>query len=298
MGDYYYRGTSLTAASEQELATGEVSGFTTTLYKGEFRSQYPDAAVARETPVRDLPWWTPEGHEGTGYITETQPVTGGLTNTLGTAVGFARGIPLVFYIDQSAVRGGPVQYRKDYFDAQPGALAWVYGDNISGEVRSPQGDLYGLVSETSTGPVVWRWGVDQLRTDARQYQDEREVIALTDAISLPRTASAVALVFEGPRTPQTVLANLDGYHAGWGDEDEVDVTRWSDEEVLAELHAIVRNSGEYVPPRIYSVGLGVRLMEKFANIPLDGVSFTYDGQELVDGPDGVPEWVFGPDGGM
>lgn len=286
-----YRGVSLTKALSVELATGIVSGHTVSLYKGRLDTPNPNAHVSRGTPVEELAWWKPEGMEDEdGYFTETQGVTGGFTHTVGAAIGFG---PIVMYFDRLG-SGGRINYNYRYFDATPGALAWVYGDNIEGEVRDQEHGLIGLTSMGDSGPVVWRWGEDELRRDAMQYQDEREALVWDDEVDISRTLSTVAIVLEGRRTPTQMLANFDGYHAGYADEGE-NTARWSTEKTLATLHDEFRSRAGVDIPELWTINLNSTLMEKFARVPESAFDFAYDGEAIYDEYDAVPTRLLGGD---
>lgn len=298
-GDYYYRGTSLTDAADRELGTGRLDGATFTMYKGEIREPDRSKTIPRGTPVADLPWWTPEGHpeDDAGHRTETVAVTGGLTHTLGTAIGFATGLPLVFYYDRSALgRSMAVSYDEAFFEDVPGALAWVTGAGTTGEIRSFQGDLYGLTrapSEPSVDAAVDEWFGTGLRTRARRHRDEREVLVRESSIDVAQACEAIAIVTEGGIDPQTVLAQQDGYHAGFGDADATDIARWSDEEILAELAQMVRDAAQGKSPTVYGIGLDTRMMEKFPGVPDDDIAWVYDGDRVSDDPNAVPGFLLG-----
>ena len=219
MTETLYRGTTLTSALLNELGTGSISGSRFEIYKGRIAAENPGKAAAKGVSVDDIDWWTPEGFDGDPYLTETVDIVGGLSDSIGTAIGFARGVPIVFYLDRSKLSRTPtpVQYRLDWFDRTPGALAWVSEED--GEVRGEDAGLFGLTTNTENGPQVWEWG-DTLASTATTYQDESEQLAFTRELDVSGAIMAAAVMLEGRRTVKQALATFDGYHAGFGGDDE------------------------------------------------------------------------------
>lgn len=294
MARYYYRGTSLSSAVEEELGDGRIDGFEANIYRGELDMHDPQATVTRGTPVEDIQWFTPEG-EDRGYLTETQGVTGGLTNLLGAAIGFASGVPLVLYLRRSALNGtaATVRYGLDWFDGHEGALAWVYGRAVDGEIRTPTEGLMGLTTMTESGPEVWEWGHRQLDATAMTYDDEHEAVVFADHIDIADACESVAITLEGRRSPAQALATFDGYHAGYGADRETDISRWSDEELLATLHREVRAAVPQPINDLWTLNLSTHVMESVRAVPEEAFDFAYsDGQFLRD-YDAVPDYLLG-----
>ena len=275
MPDYYYRGTSLSSAITGELGSGRIDGYTANIYRGDLDTVTPQATVARETPVDQLPWWTPKG-EDRPYLTETQGITGGLTQLIGTAVGFSTGVPVVLYLRESGLNGTPtpVRYGYDYFDSIEGAAQWVYGESVTGEVRTVEDGLIGLTTTTADGPVIWEWGQRDLNESLRVYEDEREALVLADHIDIAPACAAVAIVLEGRRTPAQALATFDGYHAGFG-SDGTDISRWSETEQLEQLHEEVQSAVPATIPDLWTINLTSTIPGRVNDLQFRAFDYAY-----------------------
>lgn len=296
MSSYVYRGVSMKAALDQELGPGVIEGHTSTIRKGKLDVENPQATVARGTPVDELNWWMPEG-EDRPFLVEKQGVTGGLTHVLGTAISFSNPpVPLVFYLKESRLNGtaARVRYAYDWFDSYPAALDWVYGQSVSGEVRTLDEGLMALTTETANGPEIWEWGHDQLGGSAMAYEDERELLVFADHIDVAPCCDGVAIVFEGTRNPTTSLASFEGYHAGYETEG-VDVSLWSRERRLDALHAKVREASNQPISNLWTINLSTTLMSKLHEIPESAFDYAYDGQRVIEDYDEVPDWLLGRD---
>lgn len=278
MSGYLYRGTSLSSANSEEFGTGRIEGTTATIYKGRLDAENPHSTVARGTPLEEVPWWRPEpDYEGRLWLEEQQGVTGGLTDAIGAAISFASGIPIVLYFSTDGLNGrdAPVQYTRDWFDGFPGALSWVYGQSVSGEIHAQEEGLIGLTTETEDGPQVWVWGDRDIESAARQYQDEREALVFADHIEVERALEAVGIWLEGRLGPKNVLAEFDGYHTGYGGDDEVDISEWPDARVVRHLHEEVRAAAAMDLPPLATVDLNTTVMENVYEVTGEQVDVAY-----------------------
>lgn len=282
------------AALDEELGRGVVSGHTSTEYRGELDMHNPDATVARGTPVDEIQWWLPDP-DAQPYMTKEHGVTGGLTSTLGAAIRFSNPpIPMVFYLKERGLNGTPtpINYSYDWFDSHPGGLDWVYGESVSGEVRTLSEGLMGLTTETETGPEVWEWGRDDLQRTAMTYEDESELLVFSDHIDISPCCDGVAIILQGTRNPQTAIAGFDGYHAGFGSDGQ-DVSRWSDERILETIHAKVREESAQPIDTLWTINLTSTLMESMREIPPEIFDYAYDGSRMIEEYDEVPQWLLG-----
>lgn len=298
MTDTLYRGTSLSSAVEAELDTGKIEGFTHNIYEGELDMHDPQSTVARQTPVSELQWWTPEGFdadERDPYMTKTQPVTGGVTNRIGTAIGFSGGVPIVFYLQEGSLKPNPtpVRYGYDWFDSYRGGLAWVMGKNITGEVRGANEGLIALTTSTADGPKVWHWGKHELERRTRDHDDERELLARSEAIDISDACKGVAIMLEGRRTPTQALATFDGYHAGFGDETEINTGRWKETRVLETLHEEVRQKAKMPVPNLYTVNLTTQMLGSYREVPAEGYDYAYTEAEGRMDYEETPSFILG-----
>lgn len=295
MTSYLYRGTSLSAANEEEFGDGRIHGFEANIYRGEFQPEGLHSTIARGTPLDDLPWRRPDP-DMTPYLEEDQGVTGGLTNVIGTAIGFSTGIPLVLYLRESSLNGGgrPIRYGYEWFNATPGALAWVYGTSVSGEIRGVNEGLLGLTTMTESGPQVWEWGKRDLDGAGMAYEDEREVLVMDDDIRVAGSMESVALMLEGRRTPTQALATFDGYHAGFGD-DGVDTSRWPARQVLETVYDEMHAKAEVSLPDLWIVNLSTSIMGSMPRIPEEAFDFAYNGRAVIEDYDAVPDHILGRD---
>lgn len=292
---YLYRGTSLSKANEEEFYDGRIDGFTANIYRGRLDTESPNATQPRGVSLQSLPWWTDGGRVEDPILREEQGVTGGLTNVIGTAIGFSTGVPLVIYLKESSLNGTGhrVRYGYDWFDANPGALAWVYGESVDGEVRTEREGLIGLTTMGEGGPKVWVWGDRDLDSSTKTYEDEREVLVMEDHIDITGAIESVVVMLEGRRTPTQALAAFDGYHAGFGDADETDTSRWAEERVFSTLHDEVQREAAMALNDLWILDLRTQMMGSFREIPPDTVDAAYDGETVYDGPDAIPGYLLG-----
>jgi len=282
-----FRGLALSTALSNELSTGAVNGQTVSLYKGRLDHPSAEATITRGEPLEQVPWWVPEGMEDEpGHLTETVGMTGGFTPTIGSALAFG---PVILFLD--GVSGSRVRYSYRYFNNTPGALAWVYGDNIEGEIRAEDEGLVGLTSMGSGGPVVWRWGRDDLERDAMTYEDEDEVLVPTAKVDIGRSLETVMLVLEARRTPASMLATFEEYSAGFGSGE--DVSRWSTGEVLGTLHEEIERRSAVDIPEMWTLNLSTTCLEKMGRIQPDGFDYAYDGEIIYDEHSAVPDRLLG-----
>jgi len=298
MTDYLYRGTSLTAANNEEFANGRIEGYEVNIYRGRLDMFDPQETVARGTSIKDVQWWKPKG-EDRGYLKETQGVTGGLSDIIGTAIGFSSGVPLVLYLNRRALNGtgAKIRYGYDWFDHYEGALAWVYGRSVSGEIRTMDNGLMGLTTETPQGPQVWEWGHRDLNGAAMAYEDEQEVLVMDDHIDIAGACESVALILEGRRTPTQALATFDGYHAGFGGDGE-DTSRWRTERVLDTLHHEIQQNSAMRIDDLWTINLTTAMLEKANVVPRNSFDFAYNGTRVIENYDAVPSYLMGAAGGM
>lgn len=290
-----YRGTSLTAANAAEFGIGKTTGFEANIYSGRLDTETPNAHRPRGMPIDELPWWTPDETVEKGYLTETQGVVGGITPNLGTAIQFSEGIPIVLYLDESAASPARVSYNYQWFDSMPGALAWVAGGQVDGEIRTHDEGLVGL---STTGendqPLVHSWSQDDMQSKSVQYVDEREWLVFDESVDVSGAIEAVATVIESSRGPKSVLAGMDGYHAGYRDyPDKVDVSEYSDREALLQIHTEI--SDQFATPidNYWVVLLSSRLLEGFESVPADTFEVACDGQRCVTEVSDLPGYLLG-----
>ncbi len=294
MPNYLYRGTTLNAANEAEFANQRIEGFTAEIYRGIVPDEQVHKTVPKGTPVDELPWEDPSGNPGEPLATE-QGVTGGLSDVIGTGIGFASGaVPLVFYLHERSLNGTGtrVRYTYDFFSSMPGALAWVYGGIAKGEIHTESEGLLGITSHDEGTPVVWEWGHDDIRRKTMQYEEENEVLVFEDHIDISGAVESTAIVLEGRRDPAAALGAFDGYHAGFGDEGE-SVARWSDEEIATALHREVRESAEAPLSDLWTLNLNSSMQEKLNVIPRDDFEWAFDGDRIIEDYDAVPQHLMG-----
>jgi len=290
MSNILYRGTSLSGAIKEELGPGVVYGDTFDIFEGRLQDGEASKTVAKQTPVDELNWWTPEGFDGTPYMTDTQSVTGGFSRLIGTAIGFSNGVPIVLYLDESNISASltPIRYNLGFFDHYDGSFAWVAEED--GEVRDEDGGVVGLTTDSASGPVIWDWGTS-LERSARQYEEESELIASTEQVDVSGAIKSVAIMLEGRRTPSQALATFPGYHAGFGDSGE-NIGRWSEVEVLEELHRKVKERAQMPNLDLVTVNLTTNVMEKVSYLDDTGFDYAYiDGERKPH--DETPEYLLG-----
>lgn len=299
MTNYLYRGTSLSQANEEEFADQRIDGDTSTLYKGRLDMHNPHATVPRETPVQDIDWYRPDGVDPEdAYLTDQQGVTGGVTGTIGTAIQFTDGIPIVLYLRESALNGTGVgvRYNYDFFDAHPGALAWVYGRSVSGEVHAEDEGLIGLTTQTAGGPAVWEWGRVNLNQEAAVYEDEREVLVFEDSIDIAGACAAVAITLEGRRTAKQALATFEGYHASpFADASDGNVNRMRDSDVLPALHSAFHGESAMQIDNLVTINLSKSIMGRLHQIPEGAFEWAYTDTSGFVGYDEVAPFLLGGD---
>lgn len=297
MARYIYRGTSLSAAAEQELGEGYIEGFEYDVYTGILDKNDVDSTEPRGTLVEDLPWADPEGNPGEP-LRQTQGVTGGMSNRLGTAIGFSGGVPIVLYLAEGRLNGQTVQVRYNYgwFETYEGALPWVEGSPVTGEIRDQEAGLVGIFTDNDGERRVWKWGTDELQQSVWAYDDEREYLVFTDRVDISPALTGVVVWLEGGRTVTQALSALSGYHGGFGGfdaGDATDVSSWSDEKKYRTLHEEVQKRSNHRIGNLYTVLHGQHVMNSVSTIPSDGFVEAYDGDRIIEDQSELPRWVFG-----
>jgi hypothetical protein len=279
---YLYRGVTLEQALVNEFGKGEISGVESMVYSGRLTEDSDSIHAARGTPLEELPWWVPEGSEDKGYHGEATSVTGGVTDRIGTAYNFSGGIPLVLFLDERSISAAQIRYDIRSFDGMEGVFPWVYGESVNGEIRDMEEGLVGLTTMTETGPAVWRWGRETLKRDAMQYEDERELIALSDGIPVEGPLEDVVIPAQGRQGPNRLLADFDGYYSGYRDQDATDVSQFSTEEAAARLRDEVAATLPDWAPDVWVVGLEKSMLEHFWEIHEETFGWAYDGERMYD----------------
>jgi hypothetical protein len=280
VSNYVYRGSSFKKLQGQEFSTGEIEGHTASIFRGRLDTETPHATVPRGTPVEDLPWWVPEGIEDKGYVVEEKGVTGGLTRTLGTAINFG---PVVLFLNQRDMRHTPVQvsYNYGFFDGYEGALSWVKGGNVGGEIHTEEEGLIGLVTETETGWTVTDWGKNQMEVLSMRHTDERELLAAQDSISVDRSLESVGMYLQSRRSVTRMLADQPGYHSGTRRGDGIDASAMDESEAARRLHELIQGRANRHLPDFWLVVLNSKMMEHFHEVPEGTFEYATDGTSIV-----------------
>jgi hypothetical protein len=294
VSDYYYRGTSLSAANAEEFANGRIEGTETTVYAGELLDDWRQYGVTAGHSLEDVPWWSPEG-EDRQYLQSDVGVTGGLTTSIGTAIGFSNGIPTVLYVNERKLNGrdSPVRYGKDYFDSMKGALGWVTGASVSGEIHDRTDGVVGLTTETEEGTVVKYWGTREMANRARQHQDEFEALVFEDHIDIVDAMDSVGLWMEGAVGPRNVLNSFDGYSTYSEGGDDVDFSEWLLSDILDALYREYRRRAATDIEDLWLFNLDTTLMGSYTEVPVGDVAWAYDGSVLYQDMDRVPDYLLG-----
>jgi len=295
MSRYYYRGSSWSDSKDAELGVGKVLGDTYTIYAGVFDDNVLYKPVAPGRGVEELPWFTPEGFDGTPYIERRRGVTGGLTESVGTAMGFASGIQLVFYINQSSLNGrsARVQYKREWMTEFEGALAHIVGEEVSGEIHDQDTGVVGLTREDAYGPVVQHWGPDSLDGMAMAVEEEREVIVQAPSIDLTPCCDAIAIVQMGRVTPQKQLLTLDGAGINTLPESAYPVNELNTEEAQDLLHQEIRERAAIDPQGLISLNLSTTDVSTVGVIPESAFEYAYTQQDGFLDYDEAPGYLLG-----
>lgn len=295
MGPCIYRGLTLDEANESEFPDRVIRGAEYDIYYGRLEGQKPDATIARLTPVEELSWWDDGGRVDDPILRKTQGITGGMTHTIGTAIGFSGDIPIVLCLDESALNGSamPVDYRRSWFDSVEGALAWVQGGQISGEVRTEDEGLIGLTTDTEFGPAVWEWGRDRVRATSMQYYGEHESIVRSSSVDIEGALMDVVTYLESQRSPKQVLSLFEKYTASPRYEDGIDISEWSDEEIMRALYQSIRDRANDPLENYWLVVLDSVIMDDVWQIPRDTFVRAYDGSSFYTDPDDIPPHLLG-----
>lgn len=296
MSDYLYRGTSLTGENQSVYEDGIREGITANIYKGELDTEYPQQTQPRDLPIEELPWWKPEG-EHRGYFTEQTGVTGGLTHTLGTAIGFSTGIKTVLYLRERDLNGTgiTVRYGYDFLDSVEGAATYIFGDSIDGEIRTINDGLIGLTTMGDQGPKLWYWGKDDINSRVMGWQDEREVLVLDDHADLGRALESVAIFGENQVTANRLLANMDGYYSGYGSDGGIDVSGLDHRQAARHLHDAYQSEAKRDLADLWYIYLDKTILGDFGHIPEDTFGFAFDGDEFYEERSSVPAHLLGLD---
>lgn len=296
---YLYRGTTLSTANQSEFRQNAIDGRVIDVWQGELTDEEMESVDFAQGMWRE-PFDDFERYD--------IPVTGGLTDTLGTAVHFSTTdlgsatapMPVVIYLDTSKIQSEihKVRYDPEWFDQHPGVLAWV--DTLSSGEVFVNGRLEGLVDlNMDERPVLQHWPRKQVeaRATSPTYSDENEVVAIAGEIDLDGAAEATAQVFfDSPASttsPESALRYQPGYTTGFS-MDEEDISGWSDRERCAELHDIWLSRSQYAPDQFYTILLDDRsLTSGDERVEREDFIFAYDGQTFHEDPSAIPSFLLG-----
>lgn len=179
MTDYLYRGIERGEPAEVTLGEQRIVGEEFLMVSGSVED--PHKTVPKRTDVGRIGWTT-------GIENTTAAAVGGVTDHFPATKRFRGSGGLVVVIDRAALstRFEPIEYDYDWFDARPGALAWVL-TTIDAEIRLDGRGLWGLADLTPSGTyVVEHWTPDDLpaTTPHSAFVKEQEWVAQTDEVDL------------------------------------------------------------------------------------------------------------------
>lgn len=295
MTGYVYRGVALSEANEQEFGEGKILGHETNIYRGRLDTDNPQATVVRGTPLEELPWWDDGGRVEDPILEEEQGVTGGLASNIGTAIGFSGGIPLVLYLKEGGLNGtaSKVRYDLNWFDGAEGALSWVYGKSVNGEIRTEDEGLIGLTTMAESGPQVWVWGEDELSTSAMTYEDEREALVFDDHIDIEPALDTVATFLEDQRGPKQALDAFEGYTAVPSVYDGEDITEWSQRKATETFYREVKQAADHPLDDYWVVVLNATVHSASREVEGEYLEYAYDGDRFVEDAADLPPHLLG-----
>jgi hypothetical protein len=295
MSPYYYRGTSWSMSRTMEFRKGIVKGNTYNIYAGQFDDNDLYKHIPSGTSVEDLPWFEPEGNDIKPYIERRRGVTGGLTESLGTAAGFASGIQIVFYIEQSRISGraARVIYDRDWMTDFEGALAHIAGPETTGEVHDTREGIVGLTSTTPSGDVLESWGVDELARQSTSLEEEREVIVQERQIDLSPCCDAIAILQLGRVTPNAQLEKLRTTGGRNIRNPPTPASELTEEEAQFTLHKEIRERSAIDPQLLITLNLSTRDISLVDTIPESAFSYAYTQDDGMMEYDEVEPFVLG-----
>lgn len=276
-----YRGTSLSAAREGELA-GTVHGSQFDVVEG-FMDPEDIQKDHTGKHIEELPWEV-------GPKITTTGVVGGFSDRLGVATSFASGnVPLVFHMDESDLPHlVQNRYSYDFYDSVKGSLPWVDG-TAGGELRINE-SLEGLVNPAEENRTIRYYG-DGLRSRAMMYDDEMEYLATgQEEVDIDGAIRAAASYI---RRPKAYLQKIGDYATSesLAYDGETIIGGWSDEKAMRQFYAEVT---EHLPDWLdyYGVLVDTHLVHESWGYNEGRVRAVYGPNGSSEARD-YPDWLLG-----
>ena len=259
-GSYFYRGTNMSLALQQEFNDGKIHGDSYNIYICTLEEDYQDINPVGKS-IQELNLWEPGAEYGAGKAIHdgSASVTGGLTSQISTSVGFGGSLPLLMYFPESEVDAYEYNYRRP---AQRGVSAWVYGSNADGELwhYSKDGSEQKVVGILD-GEEIIDWG-DGIVSN---YANEREALVRDSYIDVTRSLQAVAVTIQQERGRKDVLRE-----------------KYEEARELIPMNV----------PSLWVLALRGQVLGDFYDLS-DELTLAYDGQQFYDSPNQIPGYLLG-----